>query len=378
MPRALQDSVVVITGASSGIGKASARMFATKGATLVLGARRDDQLQELVSECERQGGRALAVHVDVSKEDEVQNLARQAIENFGRIDVWVNNAAVSLFGRFEEAPPEAFRQVLETNLFGYVYGARAVLPYFREQGSGVLINNSSVFGTVGAPYLSAYVTSKFAVRGFGESLRQELIDEKDIHVCTILPASIDTPIFQHAANYTGRAVKPMRPVYDANMVASRIVELAQHPKQEVVVGNAGRMIRMQRRFMPFLVDKTMAKQVDMDHFKDEPAESNPGNVFEPVEYGTGVSGGWESSDNGQSKGRMALFGMAAAVPAFFAWRKIGGNGNGGQQKNKRRKSGRRKQKDNGSMLAKAGKVGITAVKPAGKTAARKVREKMAA
>lgn len=378
MARKLRDSVVVITGASSGIGKASAKLFANKGAALVLGARREDQLQELVTECEQMGGRAIAVQVDVSDEDEVQNLARQAIENYGRIDVWVNNAAVSLFGRFEEAPPEAFRQVIETNLFGYVYGARAALPYMREQGSGVIINNSSVFGTMGAPYLSAYVTSKFAIRGFSESLRQELVDEKNIHVCTILPASIDTPIFQHAANYTGRAVKPMRPVYDADMVASRIVHLAQHPKQEVVIGNAGRAIRMQRRFMPFVSEKMMAKQVDMDHFKDEPAEPSPGNVFEPVEYGTDISGGWKSPDGASSKGRLALFGAAAAVPAYFAWRKFSGNGGDNQKQDSR---GRRERKDNGSTLAKAGKAGkagIAAAKPVGKTAARKVREKVAA
>lgn len=372
MPRKLKDSVVVITGASSGIGKASSRLFASKGASLVLGARREDRLNELVEECEQLGGRAIAVPVDVSNEEEVQQLARRAIEQFGRIDVWVNNAAVTMFGRFEESPPDAFRQVLETNLFGYVYGARAALPYFREQGSGVLINNSSVFGAVGAPYLSAYVTSKFAVRGFSESLRQELVDEKDIHVCTILPASIDTPIFQHAANYTGRAVKPMRPVYDADLVATRIVHLAQHPKQEVVVGNAGRAIRFQRRFMPFLSEKMLAKQVDSDHFQDAAAAPQDGNVFEPVEYGTGVSGGWKAPDEG-SKGRLAILGAVAAVPAYVAWRKFGNNGSDEKQK-----SGNKNKDNNGSVFTRAGKAGMAAVKPAGKNAGRKIREKIAA
>lgn len=371
MTRKLKESVVVITGASSGIGKASARLFASKGATVVLGARREDQLNELVEDCVRLGGRALAVPVNVTDEDEVQNLARQAIENYGRIDVWVNNAAVTMFGRFEEVPPDAFRQVLETNLFGYVYGARAALPYFREQGSGVLINTSSVFGTVGAPYLSAYVTSKFAVRGFSESLRQELVDEKDIHVCTILPASIDTPIFQHGANYTGRAVKPMRPVYDADLVAARIIHLAEHPKQEVVVGNAGRAIRFQRRFMPFLSEKMLAKQVESDHFQDAFAAPSDGNVFEPVEYGTGVSGGWKAPDEG-SKGKLALLGAAAAVPAYMAWRKLSSNGDDRNQK-----SGNRRR-DNGSALGKVSKAGLAAIKPAGKSATRKIRDKIAA
>ncbi|HET6518579.1 MAG TPA: SDR family NAD(P)-dependent oxidoreductase, partial [Geminicoccaceae bacterium] len=121
-----------------------------------------------------------------------------------RIDVWVNNAAVTLFGRLEETPPEVFDRVIRTNLFGYIYGARAVVPYFREQGSGTLTNVSSIVAYAGQPYTSAYVMTKAAIRVFGECLRQELLDAPDIHVCTVLPASSDTPLFQHGANYTGR------------------------------------------------------------------------------------------------------------------------------------------------------------------------------
>jgi len=133
------------------------------------------------------------------------------VEGFGRIDVWVNNAGVYLLGSLEATLPDAFRRVLETNFFGYVHGARAVLPRFREQGHGVLINNASVYSHVGAPWLSAYLSSKFAVRGFSEALRQELDDLPEVHVCTVSPSPIDTPIFASAANYTGRAVKAPRP-----------------------------------------------------------------------------------------------------------------------------------------------------------------------
>ena len=374
MPRKLKNSAVVITGASSGIGRASVRLFASKGASLVLGARREDLLQELVEECEQMGAQATAVPVDVSNEEDVQNLARRAIEQFGRIDVWVNNAGVYMLGRFEESPPDAFRQVLETNFFGCVYGARAVLPHFREQGSGVLINNSSAFGIMGAPYLTPYVASKFAVRGFSQALRQELLAENDIHVCTILPASIDTPIFQHAANYTGRAVKPVRPVYDVDQVASRIVQLAEHPKQEVMVGNAGRLIRFQRRFMPFTAEKAVARQVEIDHFQDASARPNDGNVFEPVEYGSDASGGWKESEESGSKGRVAVIGALTAVPAYFAWRKLSDNG----KSRKPHMRARSALRNNGSKIGKVGKAGLAAAKPAGKTAARKVREKIAA
>ena len=216
MPRKLRDSVVVITGASSGIGRAAARRMAEHGATVVLAARGRQPLEEVAAECQQAGGRALVVPTEVTQQEAVERLAAVALEEFGRINVWVNNAAVTLFGRIEDAPMETYRQVIETNVFGSVYGARAAIRCFREQRSGILIQTSSVYGTVGGPYLSAYVMSKFAIRGLSECLRQEVRDVRHIHVCTVLPASIDTPLFQHAANYSGRAVKALTPIYSAD------------------------------------------------------------------------------------------------------------------------------------------------------------------
>src|SRR5207247_9310859 len=136
-------------------------------------------------------------------------LARRRIETFGHIDGWVNNAAVTLFGRFEEIPADAFRRVIETNFFGYVHGARAALRCFREQGGGVLVNNASGYAAMGAPYLSAYVASKFAVRGLSDSLRQEAaLDGLGVDIVTVLPAAIDTPLYQHAAHFVGRQARP--------------------------------------------------------------------------------------------------------------------------------------------------------------------------
>ena len=163
-------------------------------------------------------------------------LARRAVERFGGIDIWVNNAGVYLLALLEATPPEAFRWVLETKVFGYVHGARAVLPRFREHGHGVLINNASVYSHVGAPRLTAYVSSKFAVRGFSEALRQELADLPDVHVCTVSPSPIDTPIFASAANYSGRAVKAPPPTYPPQQVASAILTSALCPKRERIVG----------------------------------------------------------------------------------------------------------------------------------------------
>ena len=316
MPRKVEDSVVVITGASSGIGRAAALAFARRGACLVLAARREGVLRDVARECEQLGGRAIHVPTDVTDEAAVEALANRAVEQFGRIDVWVNNAGVTLFARFEDAPARAYERVIETNLFGYVHGARAALRRFREQASGVLINNASINGRVGSPYASAYVASKWAVRGWSESLRQELRNADGIHVCVVLPASIDTPFFQHAANYTGRRVKPLSPVYDAGKVADAIVGLAERPRREVIVGGAGRLMSWQHTLAPALAERAFAAQVERDHFQDGGAPATEGNLFEPVGDGTGASGGWQARSTLPLR-RVAVA-SAVLVPAVAA------------------------------------------------------------
>lgn len=324
MTRHVENSVVVITGASSGIGRATAHAFAEEGATVVLAARREQALEEVAAECESRGARALVVPTDTADEAAVQALARRATETFGRIDTWVNNAAVTLFARFEEAPPEVFRKVFETNFFGYVHGIRAVLPIFREQGSGVLVNVSSVVATAPQPFTSAYVASKAAIRGLSECLRMELkLDGVDIHVCHVMPASIDTPFFQQTANYTGRAVKALDPTYPPEQVARTIVKMAKRPRAEVKVGNAGRMMAAEHAIAPRLYERMGARAVDNNHFQEKPAEPTEGNLFVPMpEYAT-VRGGWSNpTSNPRRAGPLAIAGAAVAVPLLlWAWRK---------------------------------------------------------
>ncbi|HEV7770731.1 MAG TPA: SDR family NAD(P)-dependent oxidoreductase [Solirubrobacterales bacterium] len=209
MPRPLEESVVVITGASSGIGRAAALRLARRGAALALCARSSAPLSAVARECEAAGARGvLATSLDVGEETAVEAFAGAAVERFGRIDVWVNNAGVIAYGEFTELPSAVFRQVIETNLMGQVHGARAALRCFRRQGSGVLINMSSVWGRVSTPQVSPYVVSKNAVRALSECLRGELVGEEDIHVTTMAPQAIDTPIFDHAANYSGHRGQP--------------------------------------------------------------------------------------------------------------------------------------------------------------------------
>lgn len=274
----------------------------------------------MASECEQLGARALPIRTDVTDEGAVKALARKALENFGHIDVWVNNAAVSLMAPFESAPSDAWRRVIETNLFGYVYGARAALLAFREQGRGVLINVSSINGKVGGPYASAYVSSKFAIRGLGECLRQELRGE-DIHVVTVMPASIDTPIFQHLANYTLRAVKPMKPVYSAERVARVIVNAVHRPRREVMVGTSAHLFGFLHRLLPGPSERMMGKMVERDHFQDAPAAHSPGNLFMPQQPSS-ISGGWRKSP--AKRAGLGLLGGLLVLPALLGgWRWLG-------------------------------------------------------
>jgi NAD(P)-dependent dehydrogenase (short-subunit alcohol dehydrogenase family) len=315
------EAVVVVTGASSGIGRATALAFARQGAAVVAAARRGETLHEIEAECAAVGGRCLGVAADVTDFASIQSVARRAVDEFGRIDVWVNNAAVSLFARFEEAPLSDFRQVLETNVFGYIHGARAALPILREQGHGTLINVASVVSDLPQPYTSAYVMSKHAVRALGMCLRQELAldDAENIHVCTVLPASIDTPLFQQAGNYTRRNVQPMSPVYPAEHVANAIVSLTRHPRREVTVGAAGQLARWQMKVLPGLTERLAAMLVERSHLGSMPVPPSAGNLYQPSPDPGAISGGWRSSPDGAVP-NAALVG-ALALPAFLLWRR---------------------------------------------------------
>lgn len=292
-------TTVVITGASSGIGRATAHAFARNGAAVVLASRRLGALEEVVAECKALGAEAIAVVTDVSDGEQVERLANAAITHFGTLDVWVNNASVAAYGSLLQIPVDDIRRVIDVNVMGYVYGAREALKAFQASGRGALINVASVIGEVPQPYSAPYSMSKAAVLALGVALRQEveLGEHKRISVSTVLPATTDTPFFRHAANYSGRALRAMPPVYPPEIVARAIVRASTRPQAEITIGAAGKAFVRGHRRHPRSVESQMARLTDAAQLSTrEAAVNTAGNLYSlpPTDDGS-VTGGWDGA-----------------------------------------------------------------------------------
>ena len=311
MKRAWRNKVVVIVGASSGIGRATALMLAKKGAKLVLAARREEPLQSLAEEC---GGEASCkvVPTDITEAFAVRALADAAIRAFGHFDAWLNIAGVYCVGTFEETPEDAFRKVMDINFHGTVNGSRVALEHFRRQGHGTLINTGSVFSRVTSPYVSAYVASKFAVRGFTSSLREELVGT-DIHACLVLPAAIDTPLWQHTANYSGWRVQPPEPLYTPERVAHAMVRLLVRPRDEVIVGPAGRGYAAFFGLARGGFERSMRAFADAKQFEDALQPPTSGNLFRSLTEGSRSRGGFHSGVKQWARRLLVAGGLLAAA-----------------------------------------------------------------
>lgn len=289
----LNEKTVVIAGASSGIGRAAALEFARHGCSLILLARRSQVLAEVAAECREAGAReAIAVQADVTKPETLHNAVKIALDATGKIDVWINNAGSGAVGTFEEIPLDVHHKVIETNLIGYFNGTYSVLPVFKQQGYGTLINTISVGAYAPEPYVVAYAASKYGLRGFSEALRCELLHWPKIHVCDVFPAYIDTPGFQHAANYTGKKIKPVPPVFRAKRVARAMVRLAKHPKDAVNVGETAGIYKSANEIAPALFRRVVTGIMDNYFSRAKPATIGTGHLFQSGEKGTGISGGW--------------------------------------------------------------------------------------
>ena len=288
---ALAEQVIVITGASSGIGRATARLAAEQGAKVVLAARNQHDLARAVSEITGAGGRALAVTADVADPEQVDGIALEAEREFGRIDTWVNNAGVSLYGKLLDTTLDDMHRQMEINFWGAVYGSLAAVHRMRTRG-GTLINVASVLADRAIPLQGIYCASKHALKAFTDSLRMELeADQAPIAVCLVKPASMATPLFQKARTSLNEEPQPIPPVYSPEVAARTILSCAERPLREVIAGGAGLLLHLGQTLSPRLTDRYLERTGFESQGSGRPLR--PGrqdNLYEPVARDGGERG----------------------------------------------------------------------------------------
>lgn len=280
----IDQQIVAIVGASSGIGREAALQFAKRGARLVVAARSESGLASLVQEINQIGGEAIAVIADVAEFTQVKAIADQAVERYGRLDTWVHAAAVGVLARFEQITPEEFQRVINVTLMGQVYGAMAALPHLKRQGQGALIHISSMEGRRALPLQSPYSTAKHGVEGFLESLRVELQYEKvPVSVTSIKPAVINTPFYNHARTKLGVKPTGLPPYYSPHLVAEAILHVAEHPTRDFIVGDVGRILDVLQRLSPELVDAfLLLAGFSGQRTSEAKSEDAPDNLYSPM------------------------------------------------------------------------------------------------
>jgi short-subunit dehydrogenase len=289
----LNEQVMVITGASSGIGLVTARQAAERGACVVLAARNEKDLRQATDLIRRDGGRAAFAVADVADAGQVDGIATAAVDEFGRIDTWVNNAAVSMYGRITDVSIEDMRRQMEVNYWGQVYGSLAAVRHLRH-GGGALINVGSALSDRAIPLQGGYCAAKHALKAFTDALRMELEEEGvPIAVTLVKPASIDTPFFEKARTYLGVEPQPVPPVYAPEVVSEVILHAAQHPLRELIAGGSGAKLSA-ARFAPRLADLYMERWTFDSQRTDKPINGRPDNLYEPVPADGGERGrNWE-------------------------------------------------------------------------------------
>jgi len=279
----IEDQVIVITGASSGIGLATAQLAAQQGASVVLCARSSQTLEDVATYINSHGGRAHAVMADVADRQHLQIVAEDAISQFGRIDTWVNNAGLSIYGRLDEVSEEDNRRLFDINFWGVVNGSLVALPYLKKNG-GALINVGSEVSEAVVPLLGMYSATKHAVKGFTDALRIEVeqIDKAPISITLIQPTATNTPFPHHAKNYMDKEPALPSPIIDPRKVAEAIISAAQKPQPAVKVGAMSKMNTFIAKAAPGLGEWLASKQVGQ--FKGEEAPRNPdGALYCPSE-----------------------------------------------------------------------------------------------
>jgi NAD(P)-dependent dehydrogenase (short-subunit alcohol dehydrogenase family) len=281
----VEEQVVALMGASSGIGRETALRFADKGAKVVVSARNEEGLDSLVREIRGRGGEATAVVADVTDFEQVRAVADKAAETYGRLDTWVHLSAVSVFAPFDQTTPEEFRRVVEVDLLGQAHGAMAALPHLKSEGRGALVHVTSVVAKRAVPLQSAYCAAKHGVDGLLETLRVELRREGwPIGVTNVMPAAINTPFFDKARTRLGVKPKGFPPLYAPEVVAGAILYAAEKAPRDIVAGGAGKGLILGQRLSPRLMDAVMLRGGFTSQMTDEPkSASDPDALFEPVQ-----------------------------------------------------------------------------------------------
>jgi short-subunit dehydrogenase len=283
--RRLEEQTLVITGASSGIGLATARMAARRGARVMLSSRSEEDLRRVVDEIAEAGGRAAYVAGDVAEEQAMERLAVETVQRFGSFDTWVNNAGISIYGKLTEVPLADKRRLFDVNFWGVVNGCRAAVPHLRRRG-GALVNVGSVVSDRAIPLQGIYSASKQAVKGYTDALRMELEEEgAPISVTLVKPAAIDTPYPHHARNYMEEEPMLPAPIYAPEVVARAILRCAEKPVREVTVGGGGRAMTVMGALAPRLTDRYMETIMTRQQKDPRPARRRGDSLYAPQEDG---------------------------------------------------------------------------------------------
>ncbi len=302
-PSSQQDrrgQVVVVTGASSGIGLATALLLAAEGASLVLASRGEAALSRAEQSCREAGGEVLTVRTDVGDAAAVGRLFDATTERFGRVDAVVHAAGVLAYGRFEDVPAEVFEQVVRTNVLGTGHVARAALAQFRNQESGGnLVVIGSVIGKIATASMSNYQTSKWAVHGLVRALQVEARTTPGVDVTLVSPGGVDTPIYTQAGNYAGWEGRPPPPVYSPQRVARRVVHAVDHPQREVQAGFANPLMVAGFRLLPGVYDALVTPLMRSLAMSSRPVAPTPGNVALAQEDGEALRGTWKRPTPGE-------------------------------------------------------------------------------
>lgn len=296
MPRPVGDQVVVVTGASSGVGRAIVRALGAKGAKVALLARTEEALENAAKEIREVGGEALVLPTDVSSDVEVENAARAVIVRWGRIDTWINDAMVSVFSPVHEMKAGEYRRVTEVNYLGTVFGSLTALKIMRVQGFGTILQIGSALVYRSIPLQSAYCASKAAIRGFTDSLRCELLHQKSpVKICILELPAVNTPQFDVVRSRLPNRPKPVAPIFQPEIIAKAVLYAAEHPSRELWIGGSAIKAILGQRFIPGLLDRYLGKMGYDAQQTDQPLPpGRPDNVFSPLPGDRGAHGAFDA------------------------------------------------------------------------------------